>query len=363
MKVVLSLHSIRTRGVWQKDLVPHLATNGFIPVAVDYGATGALELATPGTLNRHVDRLVAEYDRICAETRCSRPSVIAHSFGTLQVAHLLRKYDHVCFEKVILAASIAPRDFDWPYYLASRRVQWVENDYGGCDIWPKVAQALVPGAGASGTVGFDVAHPALHQVHYPHHRHSDWFSHGHFARSWMPTLRIDKRRMIDGMDRLLNEISVLNGIDLSRLRAFVFQPAVGADHLVVVPGLCVGSLAEGEDKVTIGVAEEAGLTEGPAFAYKSGFMSYLETKDSWTLRRNAANNVRLHDDLKWSLSIPLPKGDGSEGTAAVLVIDGLEYPRPHGGVVASKVELPHDANNTLLALGRVMHSAQFGGSP
>lgn len=50
-RVVVSLHGIRTRGVWQKELVPALAIAGFIPYVLDYGHVGALELLLPGSLD------------------------------------------------------------------------------------------------------------------------------------------------------------------------------------------------------------------------------------------------------------------------------------------------------------------------
>jgi serine/threonine-protein kinase len=144
--VVISLHGIRTRGLWQKELAPELALGGFVPYALDYGYVGALQLARPSSLDKQVRRLLGEYDRIRAATRCERPSVIAHSFGTLQIAHLLRKYSEVIFDKVILTAGIVPVDFPWANLLAKQRVMWVMNEYGGKDVWPKLAGLVIPHA-------------------------------------------------------------------------------------------------------------------------------------------------------------------------------------------------------------------------
>ena len=42
MKRVISLHGIRTRGPWQKDIAPLLAENGFVPHPLDFGYFMAL---------------------------------------------------------------------------------------------------------------------------------------------------------------------------------------------------------------------------------------------------------------------------------------------------------------------------------
>lgn len=120
VRVVISLHGIKTRGVWQKDLVPVFARGGFIPYVLGYGHFSAMQLMRGKNLDQKVDWLLTEYDRIRAETGCKRPSVIAHSFGTLQIACMLEKYDSVKFDKVILAAIIVSSDYRWGDMLNQR---------------------------------------------------------------------------------------------------------------------------------------------------------------------------------------------------------------------------------------------------
>src|SRR5688572_29881867 len=53
--IVASVHGIRTRGKWQKELVPVLSQAGFTPVPLDYGNFWALELLIPQFRRRKVE--------------------------------------------------------------------------------------------------------------------------------------------------------------------------------------------------------------------------------------------------------------------------------------------------------------------
>ena len=78
-KVVLSLHGIRTRGVWQKELAPVLAKYGFIPYPLDYGNFPAMFLLAPSLRQGKVEWLRQEYERIAREEQVNRLSIIAHT--------------------------------------------------------------------------------------------------------------------------------------------------------------------------------------------------------------------------------------------------------------------------------------------
>lgn len=376
-KVAISLHGIRTRGEWQKNLVPILARHQFIPYVLDYGHFSALSLLFEENLSRKVDWLVGQYDRIREETGCQRPSVIAHSYGTSQVVRLLQKYDHVLLDKVVLAASIAPRDTDWASLLESRRVNWVESDYGGKDLWPLVASRVVPHAGASGTKGFHASHRALHQVHYPFHRHSDYFSVGHWAHNWVPTLTMHKRRVVDAMESLVYELAARNSLAADRLRAFVFVKLPASNHLRVVPGLTLGSLARGEELITVSLDPEGIEPFGAAAAFQSGKANFADVQDYWRLAMRKCQGIGVHADLKWTAAFPLPSLSVPADTAAaasahdkcsgVLVVDGLEWPGrslrdalpPAANMgLAGRVNFPETLAEVLLDISRALHGRE-----
>jgi hypothetical protein len=88
---VMSLHGIRTRGVWQKDLVPVLARQGWSR-GRSTTATSGRQVPAKRRPPQEVTWLRSEYERVTAEGKVNRPSIIAHSFGTYLVAALLIKY-------------------------------------------------------------------------------------------------------------------------------------------------------------------------------------------------------------------------------------------------------------------------------
>src|SRR5471030_2147321 len=81
-KIVVTLHGIRTRGQWQKQITPYLARQGLIPYHLDYGFFGVLSFVLPWTRASRVQWLRTELRDLMDRTGAKRVSVIAHSFGT-----------------------------------------------------------------------------------------------------------------------------------------------------------------------------------------------------------------------------------------------------------------------------------------
>lgn len=187
--VVISLHGIRTRGVWQKYLASALAKEGFIPVPLDYGFFRGIQLVLPFLRDRKVHWLLEEYTRVTKEYNAETPSIIAHSFGTYLVAKTLEKYDEVKFDRVIFCGSIVRRDYPWAQIFATDQVKRVLNDYGKRDFWAKAAQWVVDDSGPSGAEGFeDDANSRVVQRVRPRFRHSDFFYELNYEHVWIPFL-------------------------------------------------------------------------------------------------------------------------------------------------------------------------------
>ena len=352
-RVVMSLHGIRTRGVWQKDLVPELARAGFIPYALDYDNFGALKLLLSSSLDKQVEWLLGQYDTIVAETGCERPSVVAHSFGTLQVARLIAQHKHVQFDKVILAASIAKLDYPWVEALDARRVHWVLNEFGGRDVWPRVAQRVVPNAGESGSSGFAATHRALHQIYNEHHRHSDYFSKGNFSRHWVPTLLLDKRSMVDQLHGLIGILKTKLGLPREQLRAFVYV-VTNSSTLKIVPGLSVGAASIRELELAIPL-DQAGPGAAPALAFKLMKEVGQGAQDLQLLAESFTGGSPIADGLQWAISMPIPDPKDAQVKSAcgVLTLDGFAAPTT---LALADSELSADPHvfNVLLSLGKAL---------
>jgi pimeloyl-ACP methyl ester carboxylesterase len=184
---VISLHGIRTRGVWQKILTRAMG-NAFSHDPWDYGWFAFFKLIRPGQREREIENFRDEYHLKYGD-RGIVPSVIAHSFGTYIVARAMEKYPDIRFDQMILCGSILPPDFQWSGFDDTRFARML-HDYGGRDFWAKVVEWVVPDAGPSGSKGFkDPAGGRIIERHSPRFRHSDYFYSGNFTNSWIPFLR------------------------------------------------------------------------------------------------------------------------------------------------------------------------------
>lgn len=319
-RAVITVHGIRTRGVWQKEFAPELALAGFIPYALDFGHLQALRLLWPLTLDKQVEWLMREYDRVRLDSNCESPSVVAHSFGTLQVATLLQKHKEVNFDTVIFAAGIVPTDFRWTELLDNARVRWAVNEYGEKDVWAKVARIL-PHAGHAGAKGFTEEHKFLHQIRNPLHRHSDYFAKSHFRYNWLPTLLLNKRQIIEDLQYMLAELQRAYGIRANSLRCSVFAEQLPSDRgLKVISGLQVGTFFPGEDEIVIEF-DKLGPRGAPALAFTSTREIKHGGDDIETLK---SYDRTVHPKLKWSVGIPIHTEWDTKTAVGALLLEGLD---------------------------------------
>jgi serine/threonine-protein kinase len=173
MKTVITIHGIKTRGKWQKEIVPFLEDGGFRHEPLDFGNFLALQLAREKSRLAQIEWFRDEYTRIVATNEL--PSVIAHSFGTYVVARALELYPEIKFDRIIFCGSIVSDHFDWE---ASReQFSEVLNDCGKRDFWSWVSRLIVKDAGPSGVSGFkNLAAGAVQNRIHREFRHSDFFT-------------------------------------------------------------------------------------------------------------------------------------------------------------------------------------------
>jgi pimeloyl-ACP methyl ester carboxylesterase len=329
-RVIISVHGINTRGVWQKDLAPLLALQGFIPYALDYGKL-VLGFASGRLRGRKVEWLQEEYLRVTAEAKCRRPSIIAHSLGTYLVAKVLEKYDVVRFDKVILCGSIVRPDFDWSSRLTDGQVNLVRNDYGKLDIWPLLAELIVPDAGPSGASGFTgkgATHDNFVQQAFPQYKHSDYFHRLHFTDHWIPTLRrvvlneVDAKELTDKLGILVRTAARRLGVSSDSLRANIFMEQ--AEGVLTIPKGLHYQMGRAEE-LTVAIRIGEGCT-GKAFEERKPAIAVLQR--DWGKHDIPDSELRKVDPrLRWIVSIPIPNQDVPGSVLGIMNLDGLDQAR------------------------------------
>ena len=207
--VVITLHGIRTRGAWQKEIAPRIAQYGMIPVLLDYGYFNLFQFLNPWARDGRVKWLRDEVAQVVRDYPHAPVSIVAHSLGTYLVARLIEEERAFNFETILFAGSIVRTDYDWIRVLEANRVKYVANYIAKNDIWPQLASRVVRGAGRAGVDGFVAQHASLFQHSHSKYGHSDYFNPHTFEELWLPKLVVSQRRILDALSVMLIQASEL----------------------------------------------------------------------------------------------------------------------------------------------------------
>lgn len=188
-KIVISVHGIRTRGAWQKQIASLVSENGWIYYPIDYGYFTAMHFAIPCVRKSRIVWFCQQFDQIKERYPDVAPSVIAHSNGTYIVANALNTYHHIRVDKLILCGSIVRPDFDWKSIFDRKQATMVRNEVGVKDIWARNVHLVAWGdTGPSGQGGFAYEHARLEQPRFPEFGHASFQAYGHYRAFWLPFL-------------------------------------------------------------------------------------------------------------------------------------------------------------------------------
>ena len=194
--LIISIHGIRTTGQWQKIFASVASASPTRIESFYYGRYGLFRFLCPYFNKRLVDRFYRWYGDVvksCPDVDLERfdkrPSVVAHSLGSWVVGNAMLKYEDIRFDKLVLAGSILPGDFDWATLFARDQVAFVRNECGQKDPWPRWAGRLVSNTGSGGSDGFDWFGTSVANVRCNWFEHSDSLMRQHIENFWLPVLR------------------------------------------------------------------------------------------------------------------------------------------------------------------------------
>ena len=337
-KIVVTLHGIRTRGQWQKQVTPYLARHGLIPYHLDYGFFGVLSFILPWTRANRVQWLRDELRDLMDRTGAKRVSVIAHSFGTwLALEALEAENGNLRFDRVVLTGSIVRRDFPWAQTIRRKRwAQAVRNERAAGDwvvraaeLFARLAGPIAPRAGASGALGFDAA-PGVVQQHTVAGGHSEVLNISNYEK-WArfiayPRLPDDHLRRVRTLVQQIRALAASQlGVDVELVRTNLFVP--NASVLRMVPGAWDNMTWAPEHDIEL--EPDHGST---GRAYTDGMpFSIRRLGASWTAGvLPGPQQAKVNPRLQWVLSLPIGRLVARrELTVAldvvgVLNVDGLD---------------------------------------
>lgn len=212
MTKVLLVHGISSNGRWFEDvgweLEPHFEC---CRVRYDqYEEFGAAKvLFGVGIFNQALTTVRTQFE-FHTSANPSRPHLVAHSFGTVLTAFLMRSLPFVRFNRIIFAGSALSWRFPWKRILEEdpSKFESLRNEVGGRDLVALaagVAGILRRGLGVAGWAGFRGAHrlkgprltckrcernrSKIHNVPLRKYKHGGVFLSSRHARDlWLPWL-------------------------------------------------------------------------------------------------------------------------------------------------------------------------------
>ena len=337
-KIVVTLHGIRTRGHWQKQITPYLARHGLIPYHLDYGFFGVLSFMLPWTRESRVRWLRNELRDLMDRTGARRVNIIAHSFGTwLAMEALEAENGNLRYDRVVLTGSIVRRAFPWQATIVRRHwVQAVRNERAtgdwvvrGAEFFSRLARPIALRAGATGADGFDQRLPAL-QEHVVAGGHSEVLNIANYEK-WArfiayPCLPADHLRRIRALVQQIRALAAERlQVEDALVRANIFVP--GASTLRMIRGAWDNMTWAPEHDIEL--EPDHGST-GRAFTDGTPF-SIRRRGSGWTAGTlPGPQQARLNPRLQWVLSLPIGRiVHGADITVArdvvgVLNVDGLD---------------------------------------
>ena len=186
--VVVLVHGIRTRALWQNAIQSTLRKEGFVVQPTNYEYFDVLRFLFPGQFfrKRVVDEVERQIRHALAENKVMTCSLIAHSFGTYVVSQILRKYTDLEFDRIIFCGSVVPQSFRFEDYRKRFNTP-ILNEVGTRDFWPAFAEAVTFGYGSAGAHGF--RRPAVQDRWHNGMAHGDFLKVEFCRNYWLPFLR------------------------------------------------------------------------------------------------------------------------------------------------------------------------------
>lgn len=192
--VVITLHGIRTHGSWQTRLRNQIRrhTDKVNFYEYKYGYFSALRLLFPKFRKQEVSRLQEHTARLRSLDTETQVVVVCHSFGTYLATEAIKSFIAAGYTlpdlTLILCGSVLRSDYDWSFLPENTRVI---NECGADDYVLLLSEALVPGFGMAGKVGFHGFNGCSFVNRYFRGGHSHYFETSDFIeKHWVPLLML-----------------------------------------------------------------------------------------------------------------------------------------------------------------------------
>ena len=229
---VLTVHGIRTYGAWQNSFKSQteMLVNNISFHSYKYGYFSALSLCIPFLRDREVKNFSKRLEQLFEKHPNKRMVIFSHSFGTYVTVFALKKIiqekQSVPIETIVLSGSVLKINFDWSF-LNMTNIKIV-NECAYQDKILLISEALVPGLGMAGKVGFKGFNNDRFVNRFYNGGHSSYFEKDSFIkRYWIPLLTAESLSTVGNIDERVGNIIYDEIIDqviiiLGKLKNIIF---------------------------------------------------------------------------------------------------------------------------------------------
>lgn len=185
--LVILVHGIRDFALWQENVGRSLSNAGFRVEFTNYGRFDLFRFLVPIKYFRRkaIDEVLKQIRIAKQANGTDEISIIAHSFGTYVVSHILQENFDLKFRRIIFCGSVVRYGFPFEQFY-QRFDPPILNDVGTRDIWPAMAESMTWGYGSAGTYGF--RRPLVKDRWHNGAGHGFFLKPGFCAKFWVPFL-------------------------------------------------------------------------------------------------------------------------------------------------------------------------------
>jgi pimeloyl-ACP methyl ester carboxylesterase len=182
--VVVLIHGIRTRAMWQGDIKNALEAAGLVAIPTNYNKFDFIRFLLPFDRLRlaPIRKVEGDIKAIRKKFPTGQISLLAHSFGTWIVGKLLSSTEQ-SFYRLAFCGSLLRSDFD--FAAADGKFSKIVNEIGCRDVWPALAARVSWGYGPTGSFGFNRG-PFVEDRRHSKYGHSQFLTRAFCERFWVP---------------------------------------------------------------------------------------------------------------------------------------------------------------------------------
>lgn len=153
--VVILVHGIRDRALWQSEVRAGLKAAGFDVVLTNYERFDLFRFLFPIQYFRNavVENIKNQIRTVKLQNPDRDISIIAHSFGSYVVSRVMYQEFDIIFKHVIFCGGVYSSKIRFEQF-SNRFLPPILNEVGTKDGWPALANSLTWGYGSPGTFGF-----------------------------------------------------------------------------------------------------------------------------------------------------------------------------------------------------------------